>query len=82
MTQSAKALGQIKYDRDLTSLQSPEEDGHCPTRSLVAVQPRRPPMTDVGTETAFTVSDWTSASISEKVNISWGQRSIDAIKPV
>ena len=43
----------------------------------------RPPMTDVGT--AKLLSDWTSAnsaSISEKVNISWGQRSIDAIKPI
>ena len=44
-------------------------------------EPRRPPMTDVGTETTF-MSDSTSASISKKVNISWGQRSVDAIKPV
>ena len=28
------------------------------------------------------LSDSTSASISKKVNISWGQRSVDAIKPV
>ena len=33
-------------------------------------------MTDVGTETAFWFD---GASISEKVNIPWGQRSVDAI---
>ena len=39
----------------------------------------RPPMsmTDVGTETAFRLDR--RKSISEKVNISWGQRSVDAI---
>ena len=36
------------------------------TRELVAVEPRRPPVTDVGTEL---FSDSTSASISKKVNI-------------
>ena len=49
------------------------------TRSLVAWSP-------AGllwkTKAPKLLSDWTSASISEKVNISWGQRSIDAIKPV
>ena len=34
-------------------------------------------MTNVGTETAFRHA--TMASISKKVNISWGQRSVDAI---
>ena len=49
------------------------------TRSLVAWSP-------AGllwkTKAPKLLSDWTSASISEKVNISWGQRSIDAINPV
>ena len=48
------------------------------TRSLVAWSP-------AGllwkTKAPKLLSDWTSASISEKVNISWGQRSIDAINP-
>ena len=44
---------------------------------LVAVEPLRPPITNVGTETAFRHA--TMASISKKVNISWGQRSVDAI---
>ena len=48
----------------------------CTTRSLVAWSP-------AGllwqTKAPKLLSDWTSASISEKVNISWGQRSIDAI---
>ena len=41
----------------------------------------RPPMTDVGTETAFRLDQRKSTTISEKVNISWGQRqrSVDAI---
>ena len=30
-----------------------ELSAHSKTRSMVAVEPRRPPMTDVGTETAF-----------------------------
>ena len=41
MTQSAKALGQIKYDKDLTSLQSPEEDGHSPIILMLWVTGRR-----------------------------------------
>ena len=49
------------------------------TRSLVAWSP-------AGllwkTKAPKLLSDWTSASISEKVNMSWGQRSIDAINPV
>ena len=55
---------------------------HAPslvTRSLVAWSP-------AGllwkTKAPKLLSDWTSASMSEKVNISWGQRSIDAINPV
>ena len=46
---------------------------------LVASEPRRPSVTNVGTETAFTVSDMTIASISKKVNVYRGQRSVDAI---
>ena len=41
MTQSAKALGQIKYDKDLTSLQSPEEDGRSPIILMLWVTGRR-----------------------------------------
>ena len=42
---------------------------HTSTRSLVAAEPRRPPLTDVSTETAFRL-DKRIANISEKVNIS------------
>ena len=56
-----------------------KKNASCFTRSLVAWSP-------AGllwkTKAPELLSDWTSASISEKVNISWGQRSIDAINPV
>ena len=49
------------------------------TRNKIAsrsVAPR-PPMTDVGTETAFRLDQ--RKHFLKKVNISWGQRSVDAI---
>ena len=46
---------------------------------LIAVEPCRPPMTNVGTETAFRHDH---CKHFEKVNILWGQRSVDAIKLV
>ena len=51
---------------------------HIPTSVKIAsrCEAPRPPMTDVGTETASRLA---SASISEIVNIPWGQRSVDAI---
>ena len=43
------------------------------TRSLVAVEPRRLPVTDVGTETTFRLDQHKHL---QKINISWGQRSV------
>ena len=45
----------------------------------MAVEPHRPPVTNVGTKTAFSDMTIAIASISKKVNIFWGQRSVDAI---
>ena len=50
---------------------------HCyNTRPLVGVEPHRPPMTNVGPETAFRLDH---CKHFQKANISWGQRSVDAI---
>ena len=55
--------------------------GYTPGQNKIAnrVEPRRPPMTDLGTETAFRLDQ---RKHLQKVNISWGQRLVDAIKPV
>ena len=46
---------------------------------VIAVEPRKPPMTNKGTETAFRHDH---CKHFEKVNILWGQRSVDAMKLV
>ena len=48
-----------------------------PTRALVAVEPRRPPKTNVDTETAFRHDDCKHIQKSKHL---WGQRSVDTIK--
>ena len=64
----------VSYLKDKLSFRKTME-----TSALVAVEPRRPPMTDVGTETAFRLDQ---RKHFQKVNISSSQRSVDAIKPV
>ena len=47
------------------------------TRSLAAVEPRRPPEKNVGTETAF---GHDNCKHNKKIKYLWGQRSVDLIK--
>ena len=51
-----------------------------PYKKHVSVKPRRPPMTNTDHKTALR-HDHLQA-FPKKVNISWGQKSVDAIKPV
>ena len=59
-------------------LSAPHSDQRDTHKIAGRLEPRRPPMTDEGTETAFRLDQ---RKYFWKSNISWGQRSIDAIKP-
>ena len=50
------------------------------TRAPVAVEPRRSPNTNVGTETTSDTTIASRVSISKKSKHLWGQRSVDTIK--
>ena len=56
------------------------ERSRSKTRELVAVEPRRPPKTNVGTQIAFRRDHWKPRGPIQKSKHLWGQTSVDTIK--